>query len=125
MTSRLASVVITLDMERIQDALLNIDAEIVKQSICKTPKLKLREEVKHSHCDHDFHTFERFEYFIDFLILQHIKVLDDKKLEVVPPDADRSKIHFQLNYLKNLLPSVVVKVNEFDFLDGYYLLETL
>lgn len=43
-------------------------------------------------------------------VLQHIKILDIKKLEVVPQVVDRSKIHFQLNYLKNLLPSVAVKV---------------
>ncbi|TKY57741.1 DNA-directed RNA polymerase III subunit RPC1 [Spatholobus suberectus] len=83
MTSRLASVVITLDMERIKDAHLNIDANIVKESILQTKKTKLKPE--------------------------HIKILDIKKLEVVPQDADRSKIHFQLHYLKNLLPSVVVK----------------
>ncbi|KAK7341753.1 hypothetical protein VNO80_24692 [Phaseolus coccineus] len=82
-TSRLASVVITLDMERIQDAHLNIDANIVKESILQTKKTKLKPE--------------------------HIKILDVKKLRVVPQDADRSKLHFQLNYLKNLLPTVVVK----------------
>ena len=41
--------------------------------------------------------------------MQHVKVLDIRKLEVVPP-ADRSKIHFELHSLKNLLPLVVVKV---------------
>ncbi|XVE59161.1 hypothetical protein DITRI_Ditri05aG0023300 [Diplodiscus trichospermus] len=82
MTSRLASVVITLDMERIKDAALCIDANIVKESILRTPKIKLKE--------------------------QHVKVLDVRKLEVVPP-ADRSKIHFELHSLKNLLPLVVVK----------------
>ncbi|XP_022755690.1 DNA-directed RNA polymerase III subunit 1 isoform X3 [Durio zibethinus] len=82
MTSRLASVVITLDMERIQDAQLYIDANIVKESILQTPKIKLKE--------------------------QHVKVLDVRKLEVIPP-ADRSKIHFELHSLKNLLPLVVVK----------------
>ncbi|XP_027345912.1 DNA-directed RNA polymerase III subunit 1 [Abrus precatorius] len=83
MSSRLASVVITLDMERIQAAHLNIDANIVKESILQTKKTKLKPE--------------------------HIKILDIKKLEVVPQDADKSKVHFQLHYLKNLLPSVVVK----------------
>ncbi|KAL2318688.1 hypothetical protein Fmac_032564 [Flemingia macrophylla] len=83
MTSRSASILITLDMKRIEDAHLNIDAHIVKESILLTKKTKLKPE--------------------------HIKILDIKKLEVVPQDADRSKIHFQLNYLKNLLPSVVVK----------------
>nr|KYP72288.1 DNA-directed RNA polymerase III subunit rpc1 [Cajanus cajan] len=83
MTSRSAAIVITLDMKRIENAHLNIDANIVKESILRTKKTKLKPE--------------------------HIKILDIKKLEVVPQDADRSKIHFQLNYLKNLLPSVVVK----------------
>ncbi|OMO91373.1 RNA polymerase, alpha subunit [Corchorus olitorius] len=82
MTSRLASVVITLDMERIQDAQLYIDANAVKESILQTPKIKLKE--------------------------QHVKVLDVRKLQVVPP-GDRSKIHFDLHSLKNLLPLVVVK----------------
>ncbi|KAK7278312.1 hypothetical protein RJT34_23339 [Clitoria ternatea] len=83
MTSRSSSIVITLDMQRIQEAHLNIDANIVKESILQTKKAKLKPE--------------------------HIKILDIKKLEVVPQDADRSKIHFQLHYLKKLLPSVVVK----------------
>ncbi|RDY11124.1 DNA-directed RNA polymerase III subunit 1, partial [Mucuna pruriens] len=83
MTSRLAAVVITLDMELIQDAHLDIDANIVKESILQTKKTKLKPE--------------------------NIKILDIKKLQVVPQDAEKSKIHFQLHYLKNLLPSVVVK----------------
>ena len=46
MTSRLASVVITLDMEIIQKAQLYIDANIVKESILQTPKIKLKEQVR-------------------------------------------------------------------------------
>ncbi|XP_062171677.1 DNA-directed RNA polymerase III subunit 1 [Alnus glutinosa] len=83
MTSRLASLVVTLDMERIRDVQLCIDANIVKESIIQTPKLKLKQE--------------------------HIKVLDVGKLEIHSPETDRSKIHFQLHSLKNLLPTVVVK----------------
>ncbi|OMO57042.1 putative DNA-directed RNA polymerase III largest subunit [Corchorus olitorius] len=41
------------------------------------------------------------------VILQHVKVLDVRKLQVVAP-GDRSKIHFDLHSLKNLLPLVVV-----------------
>lgn len=41
--------------------------------------------------------------------LQHIKVLDAGKLEV-HPQGDKSTIHFELHALKNLLPTVVVKV---------------
>lgn len=47
--------------------------------------------------------------FSCYVTLQHVKVLDFKKLEVVPP-GDRSRIHFELHSLKNLLPLVVVKV---------------
>jgi len=50
MTSRSASVVITLDMKRIQDAHLNIDANIVKESILRTKKTKLKPEVKIKSC---------------------------------------------------------------------------
>jgi hypothetical protein len=46
MTSRLASLVVTLDMERIRDVQLCIDANIVKESIIQTPKLKLKQEVR-------------------------------------------------------------------------------
>lgn len=55
-----------------------------------------------------------FKVFVD---MQNIKILDIKKLRVVPQDADRSKLHFQLHYLKNLLPTVVVKVFSFDFMN--------
>ncbi|KAJ7947738.1 DNA-directed RNA polymerase subunit [Quillaja saponaria] len=82
-SSRSASIVISLDMERIQDAQLNINADIVKESILQTPKLKLKDE--------------------------HITALDIKKLVVRSQEGDKSKIHFQLHYLKNLLPSVIVK----------------
>lgn len=46
MTSRLASIVITLDMETIQDAHLCINADIVKESIVQTPKIKLKQQVE-------------------------------------------------------------------------------
>ncbi|KAH9700988.1 DNA-directed RNA polymerase III subunit 1 [Citrus sinensis] len=82
MTSRLASIVIALDMETIQDAHLCINADIVKESIVQTPKIKLKQ--------------------------QHIKVLDFRKLEIFPP-VDKSKIHFELYSLKNVLPMVIVK----------------
>ena len=54
MTSRLASIVITLDMERIQDAHLNVDANSVKESILQTPKLKLKQEVKSFYYNYEF-----------------------------------------------------------------------
>lgn len=46
----------------------------------------------------------------EVIVMQHVKRLDGHKLEVVPQVADRKKIHFQLNSLRNLLPFVVVKV---------------
>nr|GMD07746.1 DNA-directed RNA polymerase III subunit 1-like isoform X1 [Ipomoea batatas] len=82
MAARVASIVIVLDLEAILTSCLSIDAYIVKESILQTKKIKLKE--------------------------QHIKVLDPKKLEIIP-HADRSKLHFELHRLKNKLPGVVVK----------------
>ncbi|XAR60510.1 DNA-directed RNA polymerase [Bertholletia excelsa] len=82
MTSRLASIVVTLDMDRIQASQLSINAQIVKESILQTPRIKLKEE--------------------------HVKILDARKLEIFPP-ADKSKLHFVLHSLKNKLPTIVVK----------------
>ncbi|KAI3678420.1 hypothetical protein L6452_37711 [Arctium lappa] len=79
---RSASIVISLDKETIQALQLSVDAYTVKESILKTPKIKLKE--------------------------QHIKVLDARKLEVNPP-SDRSKLYFDLHWLRNKLPTVVVK----------------
>lgn len=46
MTNRSASVVVKLDMDMIQDALLSIDANVVRESILKTPRIKLKQEVR-------------------------------------------------------------------------------
>ncbi|PIN09447.1 RNA polymerase III, large subunit [Handroanthus impetiginosus] len=80
--SRSASIVITLDMKRIQGAQLSVDAYTVKESILQTPKMKLKE--------------------------QQVKVLNPRKLVVVL-QADRSKLHFELHGLKSKLCKVVVK----------------
>ncbi|XP_050232312.1 DNA-directed RNA polymerase III subunit 1 [Mercurialis annua] len=82
MTSRSASVVITLDMRTIEEAQLSLDANIVKEAILKTPRIKLKP--------------------------QHIKVMDNRKLEVIPL-GDREKVHFELHSLKNMLPSIIVQ----------------
>ncbi|KAK9279694.1 hypothetical protein L1049_013374 [Liquidambar formosana] len=82
MTSRLASVIVTLDLERIEASQLCIDASVVRECILQTPRIKPKQ--------------------------QHIKVLDVKKLEIIP-QVDRSKVHFELHTLKNVLPTVVVK----------------
>ncbi|XP_012064930.1 DNA-directed RNA polymerase III subunit 1 [Jatropha curcas] len=82
MTSRSASVVVTLDMKTIQEAQLSLDANTVRESILQTPRTKLKP--------------------------QNIKVLDIRKLEVIPL-GDREKVHFELHSLKNMLPSITVK----------------
>lgn len=45
MSSRSALIEIKLDMEKIRDAELYVDANVVKQAIILTPKLKLKHEV--------------------------------------------------------------------------------
>ncbi|PWA85353.1 nuclear RNA polymerase C1 [Artemisia annua] len=79
---RSASIVISLDKGTIQALQLSIDAYTVKESILKTPKIKLK--------DHNF------------------KVLDGRKLEIIL-SSEKSKLYFDLHWLKNRLPTVVVK----------------
>lgn len=97
----------------IEKAGLNIDANIVKESILQTGKLKLKPEVKSTSCNYEFLFYSIYasniqSFFI--LFLQNVKILDIKKLQVEPQGSSRSELLFQLNNLKNLLPSVVVKV---------------
>lgn len=96
----------------IEKAGLNIDANIVKESILQTGKLKLKPEVKSTSCNYEFLLYSLYASNIQsfFLFLQNIKILDIKKLQVEPQGSSRSELLFQLNNLKNLLPSVVVKV---------------
>nr|GMD70111.1 endoribonuclease Dicer homolog 2-like [Ipomoea batatas] len=82
MGSRSASIEIVLDMETIQASFLCIDAYTVKESILQTPRMKLKEH--------------------------NIMVLNPRKLIVIP-QVDRSKILFELQHLKNKLPTIVVK----------------
>ncbi|KAJ4833985.1 DNA-directed RNA polymerase III subunit 1 [Turnera subulata] len=81
MSSRSACVVVTLNMGIIQEAQLGLNADIVKEAIDQTPRLKPRPKVN---------------------------VLDADKLEVVPP-GDRNKLHFELHWFANMLPNIVVK----------------
>ncbi|KAI3724533.1 hypothetical protein L2E82_36314 [Cichorium intybus] len=81
MGSRSACIVISLDMETIKAQYLSITANTVKESILKTPRIKLK--------------------------ANNITVLNDGKLEVHPP-YDRNKFHFDLHLLKNKLPTIVV-----------------
>lgn len=108
-TSRSAAILISLDMKIIEDAHLNIDANTVKQSILQSGNLKLKSEVKSKYCNNDFF-FPIMPLIFKTFVMQNIKVLDMKKLQVDARVANRSEILFQLNNLKNLLPSVVVKV---------------
>ncbi|XP_076916369.1 DNA-directed RNA polymerase III subunit 1-like [Bidens hawaiensis] len=80
--SRSASIVISLDNSTIQALQLSIDAYTVKESILKTPKMKLKEH--------------------------HIRVLKARKLEISPA-SDRDKLYFELHSLRKKLPTVVVK----------------
>ncbi|KZV37827.1 DNA-directed RNA polymerase III subunit rpc1-like, partial [Dorcoceras hygrometricum] len=80
--SRQASVVVTLDVKRLQDSQLSVDAYTVKESILRTPKMKLKE--------------------------QQVKVLNPKKLEVVLL-AGRDTLQFELRGLLKKLSKVVVK----------------
>ncbi|XP_051126697.1 DNA-directed RNA polymerase III subunit 1 isoform X2 [Andrographis paniculata] len=80
--SRSVSIVIRLDMTRINGAQLSINADTVKKAILQTPKMKLKE--------------------------QQVKVLGDWKLEVVLY-TDRNKLQFELDALKSKLAKVVVK----------------
>ncbi|XP_043723195.1 DNA-directed RNA polymerase III subunit 1 isoform X1 [Telopea speciosissima] len=83
LTARQASIIVTLDSERIAAAQLMISAISVKESILQQSKLKLKP--------------------------QHIEIVSDNKLRILPPEADRSKLHFQLHSLKSILPKVLVK----------------
>ncbi|KAK9920884.1 hypothetical protein M0R45_029422 [Rubus argutus] len=83
MTPRKASIVIKLDMIMIRDAQLSIDVDVVKESILKVPRIKLKQE--------------------------NIEVPDNESLEVCPQDKTRGRLHFELYRLKSILPNVIVK----------------
>ncbi|KAK9169160.1 hypothetical protein Syun_001300 [Stephania yunnanensis] len=85
MTSRQASIVITLDMEGIHALHLKISAYSVKQSILQHSKIKSM--MKH----------------------HSIEVLDDRKLRILPSDSDKRKLQFELHTLRATLPNVIVK----------------
>lgn len=108
--SKPASIVIVLDMERIYKAGLCIDANSVKESILRTPRIKLKEKVKNLNSSYQIWMLVANPNLVPgFCNMQHIKVLDIKKLRVLP-DADKSKFHFELHALKSSLPAVTVQV---------------
>lgn len=83
MTSVRASVLVKLDMEKINASRLCINAHTIQEKIEKV--LKKRKDNK-----------------------PNVKVLDDMELAILT-DAERDKAHFVLHRLKNQLPTVVVK----------------
>ncbi|KAM5559842.1 DNA-directed RNA polymerase III subunit 1-like [Rosa sericea] len=83
MTPRQACIVIKLDMVMIRDAQLSIDVDVVKESILKVPRIKLKQE--------------------------NIQVPDNKTLEVFSQDKDRRRLYFELYRLKSILPNVTVR----------------
>ncbi|XP_073114015.1 DNA-directed RNA polymerase III subunit 1 [Elaeis guineensis] len=76
-------IVVKLDMERIEALHMRISSQSVQQAILNHPKTKLKPE--------------------------HIRVLGNNKLKIYPPEADRSKLQFELHSLKAVLPKVIVK----------------
>ncbi|XP_068669233.1 DNA-directed RNA polymerase III subunit 1 [Aristolochia californica] len=83
LTSRQASVKVALDMDRIEALQMKINAYTVAQSILQHPKTKLKQ--------------------------QHVVVITPHKLKVLPPQADKSNLQFELHTLKTMLPVVIVK----------------
>uniref|UniRef100_A0A1J3DX36 DNA-directed RNA polymerase subunit n=1 Tax=Noccaea caerulescens TaxID=107243 RepID=A0A1J3DX36_NOCCA len=80
MTSTSASVRVTLDNKRIEEACLSITPWSVKESIKKTPRMKLTDD--------------------NFRVL-------DTGLDITPP-GDKTGTHFALHNLKNVLPNIIV-----------------
>lgn len=79
---RSGSILITLDMEKIDYLRLDINTHTVKEAILRTPRIKLKGE--------------------------HVKVLDGRKLEVIPP-SDKAIFHFHIDSLLKKLVKIVVQ----------------
>lgn len=111
---RSASIVVSLDKKTIEALQLNINAYTVQDSILKTPKIKLKENVRIVdiiwYLKTVFYNPLIYKYIYICYGLQHIRILDDYKLEINPP-YDRNKYYFDLHWYRNRLPSVVVKVS--------------
>lgn len=74
---------VTLDSQRIEALHMKISSESVQHSVLKHPKIKLKPE--------------------------HVRIRGTNKLRISPPEADRSKLQFELHNLKAMLPKVIVK----------------
>jgi len=78
-----AVISIKLDSKRIEALQLDISSYTVAEAIVRTPKIKL----KHL----------------------NIRIVDQDKLLVLPPEVDKGKLYFYLHSLCNMLPKVIVK----------------
>lgn len=104
-------IVVKLDIERIEALHMRISSQSVQQAILNHPKTKLKPEVWRiltlDPCNHSFYVVLGLHHAA---CLQHIRVLGNNKLKIYPPEADRSKLQFELHSLKAVLPKVIVKV---------------
>eukprot|EP00271_Cylindrocystis_brebissonii_P003380 TRINITY_DN1429_c0_g2_i2.p1 TRINITY_DN1429_c0_g2~~TRINITY_DN1429_c0_g2_i2.p1 ORF type:complete len:426 (+),score=95.17 TRINITY_DN1429_c0_g2_i2:436-1713(+) len=80
-----AFLTVKLDLERCQALQLSINASSVASSILQSNKLKMK------------------------LKEQHIRVLSADKLVVESPERNRAKLYFNLYFLRDTLPRVIVK----------------
>ena len=74
---------IKLDLQAISALKLEVTVESVRQSILKTPKLKVKEK--------------------------HITMVSDDKIHIEPYDYSRDKMYFVMQQLKTKLPHVIIK----------------
>ncbi|XP_062226032.1 DNA-directed RNA polymerase III subunit 1 isoform X1 [Phragmites australis] len=77
------SLVVKLDMQRIEALHMGISADSVQLSILNHPKIKLKSE--------------------------HVRVIDRAKLRIYPAGTDKCKLQLELHNLKSMLPKVIVK----------------
>lgn len=74
---------IKLDLKAIAALQLEVTIDTIKESIVKTPRLKIKEK--------------------------HIKVINSEKLHIEPYDTSRDKMYFVMQQLKAKLPHVMIK----------------
>ena len=74
---------IKLDLKAISALQLEVTIDTIKESILKTPKLKIKE--------------------------RHIKVINNEKIHIEPYDTSRDKMYFVMQQLKAKLPHVMIK----------------
>lgn len=74
---------IKLDLKAISALHLEVTIDTIKDSILRTPKLKIKEK--------------------------HIRVMNNDKLHIEPYDTSRDKMYFIMLQLKARLPHVIIK----------------